>query len=186
MKDVKPTIINSGGYSGDPSPSASPSYPSSQRESPSRFPGYHQNVLGGLPSAPPSTAPAVFGPIPPPQMTASFDPMPIAGPGPGPDLMSIPMPLNHPGYPVTSAQFQYPEQVSTYRPLQSSGLPEQQPAFVDPTLMMAGHESQNQLQTMPAELDLWALNSVHPNAVGFNYFQAVSLQGHADHLKNRC
>jgi hypothetical protein len=43
--------------------------------------------------------------------------------------------------------------------------------------MMGGHENPHQLQTMPAELDLWALNSVHPNAVGFNYFQAVRL-GH--------
>lgn len=86
--------------------------------------------------------------------------------------MSMPMPLNHPGYPATSAQFQYPEQVSTYRTPHPSGLPEQQQSFVDPTLMMAVHESHNQLQTMPAELDLWALNSVQPNAVGFNYFQA--------------
>jgi hypothetical protein len=176
MKDVKPTIMKNGGYSGDPSPSASPSYPSSQRESPSRFAGYHPNAQGGLQSAP-LTAPAVFGPIPPPQMTAPFDSLPMAGPGPGPDLMTMPMPLNHPGYPVTSTQFQYPEQVSTYRPLQSSGLQEQQQAFVDPTL-------QNQLQTMPAELDLWALNSVHPNAVGFNYFQAVSFEAHADFTKD--
>jgi len=173
MKDVKPTIFNNGGYSGDPSPSASPSYPSSQRESPSRFiPGYPQNGQGGLQPAP-LTAPAVFGPIPPPQMTAPFEPLPIAGPGPGPNLMPMPIPMNHPGYPVTSAPFQYPEQISTYRPLHSSSLQEQQPAFVDPSL-------QNQLQTMPAELDLWALNSVHPNAVGFNYFQAVSFEAHGN------